>query len=64
MSPQLLCRKRWLSRVEIDGVNGLWADSGVEVEVAVKILRMAFADQEFGKFIPTTNREWDAYSVV
>ena len=51
-------------RVEIDGVNGLWADPGVEVEVAVKILRMAFADQEFGKFIPTTNREWDAYSVV
>jgi len=43
---------------------GLWADSGVEVEVAVKILRMAFAAREFGKFIPTTNRECDAYSGV
>jgi hypothetical protein len=36
----------------------------VEVGVAIEILRMAFAGQEFGKFIPTTNREWDAYSGI
>jgi hypothetical protein len=51
-------------RVEIYDDNGLWADSEVEVGVAVEILRMAFAGAEFGKFIPTTNREWDAYSGI
>ena len=51
-------------RVEIYDDNGLWADSEVEVGVAVEILRMAFAGEEFGKFIPTTNREWDAYSGI
>jgi len=51
-------------RVEIYDLNGLWADSEVEIGVAIEILRMAFAGQEFGKFIPTTNREWDAYSGI
>lgn len=51
-------------RVEIDGDNGLWADSEVEVGAAIEILRMAVAGQEFGKLIPTTNREWDAYSGI
>jgi hypothetical protein len=49
-------------RVEIDHWNGLWADSQVEFEEAIEILRMASACQEFGTRVPTSNREWDAYS--
>ena len=51
-------------RVEIDDYKtGLWADSEVDLRVATEILRMAFAGESFRETIPTTDREWDAYSI-
>ena len=51
-------------RVEVDDYEtGLWADTEVDLGIATEILRMAFAGQSFGEIIPTTNREWDAYSI-
>ena len=51
-------------RVEIYGDNGLWADSEVEMPIDIEILKQAYEGGEFREFIPTTNKEWDAYSGV
>ena len=50
--------------VEIYGNNGLWAVSEIDLVVGTEILRIAFDGGEFGEHIPTTSREWDAYSVI
>ena len=51
-------------RVEIDDYEtGLWADTEVDLRIATEILRMAFAGESFREVIPTTDREWDAYSI-
>ena len=51
-------------RVEVDDYeSGLWADTEVDLGIATEILRMAFAGESFGEAIPTTDREWDAYSI-
>jgi hypothetical protein len=52
-------------RVEIDDFeSGLWADTEVDLGIATEILRMASVGQSFGETIPTTEREWDAYSIL
>ncbi len=48
--------------VEIDDVTGLWAVSEIDLELAAAILRIAAEGTGFGEHIPTTDREWDAYS--
>jgi hypothetical protein len=50
--------------VEIYGNNGLWAVSEIDLGVGSEILRIAFDGGNFGEYIPTTNREWDAYSGI
>ncbi|HEY0761935.1 MAG TPA: hypothetical protein VGD61_06140 [Pyrinomonadaceae bacterium] len=49
--------------VELDSYsNGLWAVAQITVDVAVETLRIAVDGDEFGEHIPTTDREWDAYT--
>ena len=48
--------------VELDTDTGLWACADVGMEAAIEIVRRTFAGEEFGWNIPTTDREWDAYS--
>ena len=48
--------------VEVDDINGLWAVSEINLDVGTAILRIAFDGGKFGEHIPTTDREWDAYS--
>jgi hypothetical protein len=50
--------------VEIYGNNGLWAASEIDLAIGTEILRIAFDGGEFGEYVPTTNRVWDAYSVI
>jgi hypothetical protein len=51
-------------RVEIYGDDGFWSDTEVDSEIASEILRMVDTGESFGNFIPTTEREWDAYAPV
>src|ERR1044072_407491 len=48
--------------VDLDAMNGLWASSDVTLEAATEILRIVFEGGEFGDLVPTTDREWAAYS--
>ena len=50
--------------IEIDGNNGLWAVSEIDLAIGTEILRIALDGGEFGEHIPTTNRTWDAYSGI
>ena len=49
--------------IELDQQDGLWAVAEINLEIGTEILRMAFADEQFGIHIPLTDREWDAYSI-
>lgn len=48
--------------VDLDDLSSLWAQSEVTMEAATEILRIAFDGGEFNELIPTTDKEWDAYS--
>lgn len=48
--------------VDLDDINGLWAQSEVSLEAATEIIRIAFDGGEFDELIPTTSKEWDAYA--
>ena len=48
--------------VDVDTDTGLWGFADVTMEAAIEIVRRAFAGEEFGWNIPTTDQEWDAYS--
>jgi hypothetical protein len=50
--------------VEIYGDNGLWAVSEIDLVIGTQILRIACDGGEFGEYIPTTDRIWDAYSGI
>jgi|GEM_PF-4393042 len=52
-----------LLSVEIDQFDGLWAVAEIDLEIGTEILRIAFAGEQFGIHIPTTDREWDAYYI-
>ena len=47
--------------VDLDDLNGLWAQSEVSLEAATEIIRMVFDGTEFGELVPTTDKVWDAY---
>ena len=52
-------KKLW---VDLDDVSSLWAQSEVSLEAATEIIRILFDSGEFSELIPTTDKEWDAYS--
>ena len=48
--------------VDLDTDTGLWAAGEVGMQAAIEIVRRAFAGEEFGWNIPTTDEEWGGYS--
>ena len=48
--------------VDLDDISSLWAQSEVSLEAATEIIRIAFEGGDFDELIPTTDKEWDAYS--
>ena len=51
-----------LLHVQIDG-QGFWFAENIDLEIAGKILKVLFEDCEyFGKYIPETTREWEAWT--
>ena len=48
--------------VEVYGNNGLWAISEINLKIGEEILKIAQAGKDFGEIIPTTDKNWDAYT--
>lgn len=48
--------------VQIDG-DGFWYAENIDLDMANAILRMVYNNYgDFGKFIPNTSREWEAWT--
>jgi hypothetical protein len=49
--------------VQIDG-EGFWYAENISLEIAREILKSTFEGcMDFGQYIPTTEREWEAYTL-
>lgn len=49
--------------VEVYGDNnGLWAISEIDLTIGEEILKIAFEGKDFGEVMPTTNKNWNAYT--
>lgn len=47
--------------LEISNLTAFWAISEVSDSEAESIVRMLYRGEDFGEFIPGTEREWDAW---
>lgn len=44
--------------------NGLWAISEIDLTIGKEMLKIAYAEKDLEEIIPTTNRNWDAYTPI
>ncbi len=47
----------------VSSKNNFWALSKIDYTIAEEMLRMVDKNQGFGEFKPTTNKNWDGYSL-